>query len=205
MIKRRSIVPLLIAALAVTGIVRADLAVVIPTGAAMPSSDLARQGAGADLALLDALPFAFPAYEILLPGQFDPLPLDSALEPGMLEGQVCQIPPVSILSDQQDSLVLCLYGLLGFGAFRSLSCVRRFSFTIIPDWYHSGGPVQIGHSLVIAPDCQASTSVCCLVQPDPPSQDHLSDYHSGIIESLWRRSQFTPTTLAARGPPAWIQ
>ena len=218
MIKRRSIVPLLIAALAVTGTVRADLTCVAPASTPVPpsvmrqaesvnppSADACRLPLAAPrvppAARSDALPFPLPAYQLPLPGDLDPLPLDSLPVEGVEDGQVCQAPPISILSDRQDSLVLCLYGLLGFGAFRSLSCVRKFSFAVIPDWYHSGGPAQIGHSLAIAPDCSVSTAVCCPVQPDRPPRGLVPEYYAGTIESLWRKSQFTPTTLAARGPP----
>jgi len=214
MIERRSIVSLLVAAVAVTGIVRADLTPVGPTEAVLngPVQAYDERCASCDgweafellsLHASSLVPHASSRlFDLSVPlGELDLLPIDTLSEQGLEEGQVCQAPPVSILSDQQNSLVLCLYGLLGFGAFRSLSCVRRLSFSVIPDWYHSGGPAQIGHSLAIAPDCQASTTVCCLVQPAAWPRDPLPIFHEGMVESLWRRAQFVPTTLAARGPP----
>jgi hypothetical protein len=116
-------------------------------------------------------------------------------------GLVGETPPVTILSDSQGSLTLCLYGLLGFGAFRSLSCAKKMSLGFLPDWYHSDAPAQIGHSYVISPDCLCAAPVYCFIQPDDPARDCHPQYFGGVIASLWRQSQFTPTTLASRGPP----
>jgi hypothetical protein len=116
-------------------------------------------------------------------------------------GQTCETQPVPPLTEGQGSLSLCLYGLISFGVFRSASSIRKLSFGQIPDWYHTGGPSQIGHSFAISPDCLCSAPVCCFIQPECGAEDCQPQYDRGTIASLLRKSQFTPTALASRGPP----
>jgi hypothetical protein len=111
-----------------------------------------------------------------------------------------QTQPIQVLTDHHKSITLCLYALLGLGLCKSSTWVRKLSFGIIPEWYHNGGPYQIGHSLAISPDCLCSALVC-LIQPDCTAEDLSLQYHIGTIASLLRKSQSTPTSLAARGPP----
>lgn len=108
--------------------------------------------------------------------------------------------PVCVLTDGHDSLSLCLCALLSLGLCRSAPWVKKLSFGFIPEWYHEGAPLQIGHRVVIAPDCLCST-VACFVQAEDTRQDLTPQYRRGTIEPLWRRSQFIPTALASRGPP----
>jgi hypothetical protein len=106
-----------------------------------------------------------------------------------------------IRADEQNSLDLCLFALLGLGLCKSAPYVRKFSFGAIPDWYHTGGPSQIGHSFAISPDCLSLKPACrCRMQPDSTAAT-VSQFRLEIVESLWRRSQFTPAVLASRGPP----
>jgi len=116
-------------------------------------------------------------------------------------GQPSETKPAAILTDRQNSLTLCLYALLGLGLCRSAPLVKKVHFSGIPDWYHSGGPLQIGHSFAISPDCLASAPICCLVQPECGAETPLAQYRRGAIVSRWRKSQFTPMVLAPRGPP----
>lgn len=112
-------------------------------------------------------------------------------------------PPVVVLTDGHDSMTLCLYALMGLGLCKSAPWVRKFSFGVVPQWYHDGGPQQIGHSLAVSPDCYCPAPVC-FVQPEPLSDHDLTpQYAWGTVMSLWRHSQATPATLAGRAPPAW--
>ncbi len=106
-----------------------------------------------------------------------------------------------ITSDNQNSLHLCVYALLSMGLCRSAPYVKKFSLGIVPQWYHDGGPFQIGHSQAISPDCLDSAPVYCFIQPDVAANNPMPKYRLGSVVSLWRTSQFTPTTLASRGPP----
>jgi hypothetical protein len=106
-----------------------------------------------------------------------------------------------IISDRQSSLSLCISAIIGLGLCSSAHCVRKLSFGFIPEWYHNGGPFQIGHSFAVCPDSVCPAPVCCLVQPAVTAEDFLPQYHLGTVVSLWRKSQFTPDVIASRGPP----
>jgi hypothetical protein len=138
----------------------------------------------------DVLAIAGPETDpvAFLPGVNSRTPLDAQT----------QVPQV--LSDDQGSLDLCLYALFGLGLCRSVPLVRRLSFGCIPDWYHHGGPFQIGHSYVTGPDCLRCV-VACSAQPGCPMRDIVPRCHTGPIAALLRQSLFTPNILASRGPP----
>jgi hypothetical protein len=110
-------------------------------------------------------------------------------------------PPL-IRTDKQDSLGLCLFGLLGLGLCRSAPYVKRFSFGTIPEWYHTGGPFQVGHSHAISPDCLCRAPVHCFIQPESPAEDLMLRDRQAAIICLWRTSQFTPAVVASRAPPS---
>lgn len=116
--------------------------------------------------------------------------------------QLRQTRSLPILVDGQNSACLCLYALLGLGLCRSVPLVRKLSCGVIPDWYHHGGPFQIGHSHAVGPDCLCSVMVVCFIQPDCTARDFLPQYYWGTIASLLRKSLFTPNVLASRGPPS---
>ena len=99
------------------------------------------------------------------------------------------------------SCSLCLYALLGLGLFSAPRWVRSLSFHHLPEWYHEGGPFQIGHSHAATPDSLCTLQVCYFAPADSPEEDSLPEYRLGIILALWRKSQFTPNVLASRGPP----
>jgi len=129
------------------------------------------------------------------------LPVGFLPQPNAEAGQTSETKPAQILTDRQNSLSLCLYTLLGLGLCRSAPLVKKLHFDCIPDWYHTGGPFQIRHSLAMSPDCLCSAPVYCFIQPDGTAEDCLPQYYRGTIASLLRKSRFIPTALASRGPP----
>jgi hypothetical protein len=108
--------------------------------------------------------------------------------------------PVSLTSGYS-SLNLCLTALISLGLCSSVHWVKRISLGFIPDWYHSGGPFQIGHSHALMPGTLCPAATCCFIQPHCAEDNHLPQYLVRTVKSLWRKSQFTPATLASRGPP----
>jgi len=101
-----------------------------------------------------------------------------------------------------NSFDLCVYALLGLGICRTGPWIKRFSFGSVPEWFHDGGPLQIGHSHAVLPKTLGSASICCFVQPDCRADDHLpGQSQRAAISPLLRKSLFTPCVLAARGPP----
>jgi len=116
-------------------------------------------------------------------------------------GQTSQIQPPQTLTNGPSSLSLCLSALIGLALCNSGHWVKRISFGFVPEWYHNGGPFQIGHSYAVTPESLCPVPVCCFVQPVCTVEDSLPQYRLGTVTSLWRKSQFTPTVLVPRGPP----
>jgi len=115
--------------------------------------------------------------------------------------QTSEIQHPLSLTNGQGSLNLCLSALIGLGLCSSAHWVKRLSFGFVPEWYHNGGPFQIGHSFAVTPESLCPVPVYCLVQPVFMVEDSLPQYRLRTVTSLWRKSQFTPTVLVPRGPP----
>ena len=115
--------------------------------------------------------------------------------------QTAEIHHLQILTNGQGSLNLCLSALIGLGLCSSAHWVKRLSFGFVPEWYHNGGPFQIGHSYAVTPESLCPAPACCFIQPVCMVEDSLPQYRLGTVVSLWRKSQFTPTILVPRGPP----
>ena len=112
-----------------------------------------------------------------------------------------EIQPPQIFKDEPSSISLCLSALMGLGLCASTHWVKRLHLGSVPEWFHDSGPFQIGHSHAATPESICTTQVCCLTQPAFTVEDSLPQYRLRAVVSLWRKSQFTPTILASRGPP----
>jgi len=194
-VERRKILTVLVGALALCAGVRADLVPLFPLEASYgPCRSLC---AAPDLGPEnEPVPFADWAAIAGLA----PLPVAFPLESNGEPGETREVQVARIQTDEQNSLSLCLYALLGFGLCRSAPWVKKLSFGVIPDWYHNGGPFQIGHSFAVEPDCLGHP-VICFVQPQGAAEALAAQYHRGTIWPLLRRSQFILTVLGGRGPP----
>lgn len=115
--------------------------------------------------------------------------------------QISEIEHLQSFTNGPDSLNLCLSALIGLGLCSSVHFVKRISFSFVPDWYHNGGPFQIGHSFAISPEYLCPIAVCCFVQPICFVEGHFIKCSQRVIMSFWRKSQFTPDVIASRGPP----
>jgi hypothetical protein len=116
------------------------------------------------------------------------------------EGQACEVKPVPVVADAQESFTLGLCTLMGLGLYRSAPWVKRLSIGCLRDWYHEGGPHQIGHSYAVGPDVRPAP-VVCFIQPERPAADSPAKYCLGTVVSLWRNLQFASSLFASRGPP----
>ena len=108
--------------------------------------------------------------------------------------------PLQLLDRDPSSFDLCLYALMGLGLCKSAPWVKKLPLGGIPDWYHHGGPSQIGGSHAVGPDCLCSAATCFL-QPHNGADDFMPQHCLGTIAALWRKPQRTPNVLASRGPP----
>jgi len=115
--------------------------------------------------------------------------------------QTSEIQYLQILTNGPDSFSLCLSALIGLGLCSSAHWVKSLSFGFVPEWYHNGGPFQIGHSYAVTPESLCPAPAFCFIQPVCTVEDSFPQYRLGTIVSLWRKSQFTPTILVPRGPP----
>jgi len=115
--------------------------------------------------------------------------------------QTSETQPPAILTDGQSSLSLCLSALVGLGLCSSAHCLKKLHLGHIPEWYHHGGPSQIGHSFAVNPDSVCPAPACCFVQPAHTPEDPMPISRLRDIVSLWRQSQYTPDLIASRGPP----
>jgi len=128
-------------------------------------------------------------------------PVGHLLEPTADTGQTSQIQNLRSFTDGPGSFALCLYALIGLGLCRSAPRIKKLSFEFIPEWYHDGGPFQIGHSFAVTPETLYPTPACCFAQTVCTVEGSLTQYRLRTIVSLWRKSQFTHDVIASRGPP----
>lgn len=112
-----------------------------------------------------------------------------------------KLQPPKILTNKLGSLNLCISALISLGLCSSVNWMKKHSFGFIPEWYHSGGPHQIGHSFAVTPDFLRTAPAFCFIQPVYTVEDSIPQYRLRTIVSLWRKSQFTPIVIASRGPP----
>jgi len=116
-------------------------------------------------------------------------------------GQNPEMQNIRSLTEGPGSLALCIYALIGLGLCQAAPWVKKLSFEFLPEWYHDGGPFQIGHSFAVTPETLYPTPACSFVQPACMVESHMPLYSQRTIVSLWRKSQFTPDVIASRGPP----
>lgn len=96
-----------------------------------------------------------------------------------------------------NSLSLYLSVLVGVGGWHFVRSARHFGATVAPDWYHTGGPVQVGH--VTPLDLSFGTPPLCLFE-QPVAPQSLS--HRIRPDEGPRLEPQTCLLLAApRGPP----
>jgi hypothetical protein len=112
-----------------------------------------------------------------------------------------QVQHLQSFTNGPGSLNLCLSALIGLGLCSSAHFVKKLSFSFVPEWYHNGGPFQIGHSHAVTPESLCSSPVYCFVQPVCTAEDSFTQYSLRTVVSIWRKSQFTPAVIASRGPP----
>jgi len=134
-------------------------------------------------------------------GHLDLWSVEFLPEANAVLSQTSEIQHPLSLTNGPGSLNLCLSALIGLGLCSSAHWVKRLSFGFVPEWYHNGGPFQIGHSFAVTPESLCPVPVCCFVQPVCTVEDSLPQYRLGTVVSRWRKSQFTPTVLVPRGPP----
>ncbi|MBN1806221.1 MAG: hypothetical protein JW837_13315 [Sedimentisphaerales bacterium] len=116
--------------------------------------------------------------------------------------QLDQAPHLINLTGEPGSVSLCLYTLMGLGMCSTPHWFKRLSFVNVHEYYHNGGPFQIGHSYAVSPKTLCPVQAYCFIQPACRAvEDSFKLYRLRAIVSPRRKSQFTPDITASRGPP----
>jgi hypothetical protein len=138
------------------GFVRADMA-----GASHPDADNLRSGIALQAEIDNQLPGQASACESVLLGSLD-IMLPSADDSADTKQQRSD---VRVLPGGPSSVALFLSALTGLGAWRLGRSARSFNLASVPDWYHTGGSIQVGHITALNPDltAPATISICDLL------------------------------------------
>ena len=196
MIYQRRLIPSIISLLLFTGMVRADMVSVVKLEVERQASPYAgdrAEGLGAN---------STSPSESLIDIQFDAGPVRFLPEADAKIGQPARVTHSLIdMTGGPGSASLCLYALMGLGLWSAPHWIKKLHLGHIPEWYHDGGPFQIGHSLAISPESLCPIPVFCFVQPDDTAEELIRQSRFRTIASSWQKSQFTFDVLAPRGPP----
>ena len=108
-------------------------------------------------------------------------------------------PKTIVLPADLSSITMFLTAIGSMGAWQFVRSARggKFHFGHMPEWYHTGGPTQIGHTAAIDPQFQPHV----LSPLDTPVSGPALVYRLRRDVPLQCRSQFSPTLTAPRGPP----
>ena len=160
---------------------RADIgAFPVCTSASSPTTALAAASEqSSTLACLDS-----GVSDVLLPAG-----LAAAADPMSMPGRLPEGPA---------SLSLVLAGLGSLGAWQLGRAARTAHFGHVPDWFHAGGPMQVGHTFVANPDCTAVLEICSF---DHPAGEHRLLHRLRCDAPLIHQPQCILVTESPRGPP----
>lgn len=95
------------------------------------------------------------------------------------------------------SLSLYLSVLIGVGGWHFVRSARHFNAAVAPEWYHTGGPAQVGH--VTPLDLSFGTPPLCVFER-PVAHQSLA-YRIRLDEGPRLESQISLLLAAPRGPP----
>ncbi|MCX5673861.1 MAG: hypothetical protein NTX87_02535 [Planctomycetota bacterium] len=102
------------------------------------------------------------------------------------------------LPEEPASLSLVLAGLGSLGAWQLGRAARTAHFGHVPDWFHAGGPMQVGHTFIANPDCTAVLEICSF---DHPAGEHRLLHRLRCDPPPIHQPQCILVTESPRGPP----
>ena len=105
---------------------------------------------------------------------------------------VKQLPPAP------DSASLFLSALGTLGALQVGRAMRKGQWGLLPDWYHGGGPGQVGHAFATDLNPVVALPPCDLDRPAGERPSFYSIQHDWLPR--WQPQRSLPTA-APRGPP----
>lgn len=112
---------------------------------------------------------------------------------------------VESLPASPSSLAVALSSLVTLGSWRLVRQARQVHLACLPDWYHEGGPLQVGHATVLSLDLRAHLVPVCWydcesVQTDLSFRPIRLQRWLDLSVRLFGRC-YTPS-CAPRSPPA---
>ena len=114
-------------------------------------------------------------------------------------------PSAQSLPSAPSSATLCLSAFAGFGVWQLSRSARKIHLGSLPEWYHDGGPAQVGHATPFDLSFNFSAFPVCHFEAPEPAGDRRP------VPNWWLRhaprhpfhSQFTLLTADPRGPPTF--
>ena len=105
---------------------------------------------------------------------------------------------VRVLTGGPGSVALFFSALSGLGVWQLGRSARKFNFASVPGWYHTGGPIQVGHVTAINPDftAPAMVSIC-----DLPADQSIRLLLRRAVPLPLRSQCSTPALATPRAPP----
>lgn len=103
-------------------------------------------------------------------------------------------PPLS------DSAAVLLAGLGGVGVWQAGRNAKKFVSSIAPDWYHTGGPNQIGHSTPLPYDFSNVVAIDVAFELPIVVIPHVS-YRVPLVAASPPPVSWRVSVLAPRAPP----
>ena len=95
------------------------------------------------------------------------------------------------------SAALFLSAVLSIGGWHMARSARSLHWSALPTWYHSGGPLQIGHAVPCDLDFSAAP-LCCFEQPTEERPVTLREVPQRVTPL---EDQCDLASAAPRGPP----
>ena len=109
-----------------------------------------------------------------------------------------EVKPIVLPADMS-SITMFLTGLSSLGAWQFVRSARNTKFHLghMPEWYHTGGPIQVGHVTAIDPGLTVAAMVSICDLPTGQSLQLLLRRAT----ALRLRSQSAPALATPRAPP----
>lgn len=99
-----------------------------------------------------------------------------------------------------DSAAVLIFGLGGVGVWQAGRSAKKFASSIAPDWYHTGGPAQIGHSTPLPIDWTDSVGIDVAFEAPVVVVPHFC-YRVPFEAAATLFESFQSRVLAPRAPP----
>jgi len=107
------------------------------------------------------------------------------------DGEVLELPPLP------GSAGLFMSAMLSVGGWHLLCSTRHTRLGSLPEWYHTGGPLQIGHTVVFNMDVSCFRP-CCFEQP---VGEHRITHNVWYDKHPCRLALLLLKVQASRAPP----